>query len=72
MSVNRGETYRHLKRDSTYVILGRARAQCSTRPIKDGEMLVLYSAVDGTMSVRPEDEFLDGRFEKVTDPKTSD
>ena len=58
-------THRHLKRGTTYRVLGEARAQCSTRPIVDGEMLVLYRGEDGVASVRVRDEFEDGRFEEI-------
>lgn len=58
-------THRHLKRGTKYKIVGQARAQCSTLPINDGDMLTLYIGEDGVYSVRPPAEFADGRFERI-------
>jgi hypothetical protein len=68
--------WRHKKRGSTYTEVGRGRMQCEwlmdydntegggTRA--DLAPVVVYRAdVDGSLWVRPEDEFMDGRFEPV-------
>ena len=60
-----GPIYKHLKRGSFYEVVGRVRAQASTTPIKDGDMLVLYVDHEGQYSARLPDEFYDGRFQKV-------
>lgn len=58
-------THLHKKRGSRYKVVGMARAQCSTIPINDGDMLTLYRGEDGVYSVRPPAEFADGRFERI-------
>jgi hypothetical protein len=56
---------RHIKRQSTYSILGEAEVQ-SSRPIHEGDSVVVYQAdTDGSLWVRPPVEFNDGRFEPV-------
>lgn len=56
----------HQKRGTTYEIVGEARLQCSTHPVKDGDKLTLYRDVNsGEYSVRAPDEFMDGRFTKI-------
>ncbi|WP_454919265.1 hypothetical protein [Xanthobacter sediminis] len=65
-------THRHVKRGSTYRVIGEAEAQVSVgrkiigagvvRPIEDGDRLTVYQAKDGKMWVRFSDEFQDGRF----------
>lgn len=57
--------YRHLKRKTLYVAMGLANVQAS-HPIKEGDSVVVYRSVeDGSLTVRPEGEFLDGRFERA-------
>lgn len=67
---------RHVKRGSTYDVIGVAEAQVSktgrsdfpatARLIGDGDRIVVYKAdSDGKLWCRFEDEFLDGRFEVV-------
>lgn len=58
-------THRHVKRGTRYVVVGEARAQCSTVPIQDGDMLTLYRGEDGVYGVRPPVEFNDGRFVEI-------
>lgn len=59
--------YRHRKRGTTYVIIGRARAQCE-EPILDDENVLVYRCLEtGDLAVRPPGEFFDGRFEKIED-----
>ena len=62
-----GEKFRHLKRGSIYVKVGVAGLQC-TSPVVEGVPMVVYKSIeDGRLWVRPEEEFLDGRFEKIDD-----
>lgn len=56
----------HKKRGSVYVEFGRAQVQASTRPIQEGDVVVVYLGVDGDIYVRRDEEFEDGRFERVT------
>lgn len=69
-----GKKYRHIKRGGVYKVMDRAKVQVSTikMPKKLREQLesiswVAYrSTQSGTLLlIRPEDEFLDGRFEEV-------
>lgn len=57
--------WRHKKRGSTYIVIENALLQ-TDKPITDMTPLVIYIAADGTVWVRPRDEFLDGRFEEIT------
>lgn len=68
---NIGDTtwWRHKKRDSVYMELCRAELQ-SSMPLDEGDTMVVYSGEDGKFWTRPEDEFDDGRFERVGDPMT--
>lgn len=64
-----GPRLRHVKRGSTYAVVGRAELQASA-PVKEGDVLVVYVAEkDGRAWARPVAEFEDGRFipvEEVT------
>ena len=60
-----GRRYRHLKRGSTYTVLGDGEAQVSGEPIVDGDIVRIYVAEDGKFNVRKSSEFLDGRFEEI-------
>lgn len=58
----RGSTWRHVKSGRVYKTTGRCRLEAT------GEPAVLYLLADGandTVWVRAQDEFLDGRFERV-------
>jgi hypothetical protein len=59
--------WRHIKRGSTYTIRSTATLQCSADPKHDNEAVVIYQADDGSVWVRPADEFFDGRFEAIND-----
>lgn len=55
-----GSIWRHDKTGGHYVVLGGCRLEV------DGEPAVLYEpAGGGTRWVRPESEFMDGRFQPV-------
>jgi hypothetical protein len=59
-----GDHYRHKARQSTYRIVGAADVQSSTRPLVDGDSVVLYQSNETqSYHVRLPTEFLDGRFE---------
>lgn len=60
-------TWRHRDRGSTYGVLTHAVVQASTRPLEDGETVVIYDGDGGRLWVRRPEEFLDGRFEPVND-----
>ena len=67
--------WRHKKRGTTYVILGVAEMQCSSDPKFDHVPVIIYMGTeDRNVWVRPKDEFMDGRFEEITDEEenTSD
>ena len=58
------EIWKHLKRGTTYAIVGEARLQYEEGHVPlDGDMLTLYRDTEtGVYSVRHPDEFRDGRF----------
>ncbi|WP_209000060.1 hypothetical protein [Pannonibacter tanglangensis] len=56
----RGSLWRHRKTQGVYRIVGRCRIEAS------GLHAFLYQGQDGTIWARPVDEFLDGRFERLT------
>ena len=65
---------RHLKRNSTYDVLGDAEVQISTRdgmpassrPLHEGDRLTVYRAHEnGKLYLRFPDEFADGRFREI-------
>lgn len=56
---------RHLKRGTTYNILGKARIQTEWPVVDNVELTVYQGTEDGKMWARPTDEFEDGRFVKV-------
>lgn len=62
---------RHVKRGTTYQLLGIAEVQVSANfpdPLAgcvEGDRLAVYRGDDGKLWARPEDEFNDGRFERL-------
>jgi len=61
-----GSHWRHSARGSTYRIVAMADVQASTRPLVDGDAVVLYQGDEtGDYHVRLPAEFLDGRFEQL-------
>ena len=83
MPLKIGGIYRHVRRGSTYEVVGRARmqigwetvarvARTDSRPAVTAGALekltfVVYRETDhdGQLWIRPESEFIDGRFEEV-------
>lgn len=60
--------WRHKKRGTYYTELGTARLQlASPVVIEEGAVLMIYRGDDGVLWARPEAEFKDGRFERITD-----
>ena len=58
--------WRHKKRGSIYIEIGRGILQNAISGIDDGQPMVLYrSEEDGSLWCRPTDEFEDGRFEPI-------
>lgn len=64
MRIETQTKYRHKQRGTEYTVTNLAHAQCA-RPIREGDVVVVYVGRDGNAWVRPVDEFGDGRFEKV-------
>lgn len=60
-------TYRHVKRGTTYAVIGEAELQCASHDPSEGDELVIYRGQDGKLWARMRDEFHDGRFERIED-----
>jgi hypothetical protein len=58
--------WRHVKRGTEYVEIGRAELQMNFDGLVDGSSMVVYRGDDGKLWVREEGEFEDGRFERVS------
>jgi hypothetical protein len=72
---NEDNWYQHKARGTFYQVIAEARFNTTAPNVKewrgpvDGDMLTLYRGQDGVYSVRAIDEFNDGRFVKVREPK---
>ena len=62
--------WRHKKRGTTYVEVGRAVLQASNPALlQEGTQIVIYRGTDGKLWCRSAAEFEDGRFERLEDVK---
>jgi hypothetical protein len=59
---------RHKKRGTCYTVIATAELQMAT-DLVDGSFLTIYRGDDGKWWARQEDEFEDGRFEDVCEPR---
>lgn len=75
LAVAEKPTHRHKKRGSKYVLIGYGKMQCDwweitgagTRyPVDMREVAIYRSIEDGSLWVRPREEFEDGRFEALS------
>lgn len=58
--------WRHIKRQSTYRIIGEGLAQCSIGPIQDNDAVIIYQNKEGDYFIRKPSEFYDkNRFEDL-------
>jgi hypothetical protein len=58
-------THRHVKRGTTYQVLGPATLQTGNGHLVDMHPMTVYRGEDGALWVRATDEFNDGRFEAL-------
>ena len=58
--------WKHKKRGGIYQVLGVGELQSSNLPNIEGVELVAYKGTDGKLWFRPKQEFLDGRYEPIT------
>ena len=59
--------WRHKVRGTTYAEVRRAEVQMATRPLKEGDIVVVYEGADMKPYARLDEEFEDGRFERLPD-----
>lgn len=71
MSIAAGQRWTHVKRGTTYELIGIGELQMSA-DLVDGSSLVIYRGDDGKLWAREEGEFLDGRFEPSRMTPTND
>lgn len=64
-------THRHLKRGSSYQVIGSAVLQ-TAEPIHDAHAMTVYVSENGALWVRPTTEFNDDRFEQIAPPAASE
>ena len=62
MSLQAGQRWQHVKRGTTYEVIGTAELQMSNDLLVDGSEMVVYRGDDGKLWAREEGEFTDGRF----------
>lgn len=62
-----GTRWRHLKRGTTYIVVGMAKLQTAlTGGLADETKMVVYkNEMNEKLSVRSLDEFCDGRFDRI-------
>lgn len=65
VEVKPGDTWQHVKRGTTYRIVGTAELQMAFDALVDGSELVIYQGDDGKTWAREEGEFTDGRFVRL-------
>jgi hypothetical protein len=58
-------THRHVKRGGLYRVLGGAKLQ-TAEALSDDTYLIIYQDERGLLWARPQPEFSDGRFERLT------
>lgn len=63
-----GEVVEHVERKTRYRIMDAATMQCSG-PWDNHPCVIYMSLDDGRLWIRPEKEFLDGRFKGVSNGK---
>lgn len=58
------EYWRHVKRGTIYEVLGLGQVQTEDWG-QDNAAVMIYRSEDGLLWVRPHNEFMDGRFERL-------
>lgn len=66
-----GARVRHLKRNTTYRVIGTARMQAAAPVAEDVDVIIYRSESDGRMWARPAGEFTDGRFKAIATRRTT-
>lgn len=61
--------YSHRKRPGKHLLLVQAKVQASTRPIVEGDVVVVYVDTRADAYARLHEEFHDGRFEPTDGPR---